>query len=145
MHAYRSDPEVCRYLSHAPLDRDGVRRRIEARTGAADPASDRLTRGLTVELDDRVVGDAMLRVQRDTDSESLWIGYAFAREAWGQGLATEVAGALVDVGRELGLPIWADYVHGNEGSGRVLAKLGFVDVGDEPWNGQLLRLVHLPD
>lgn len=141
MLAYRSDPEVCRYLSHPPLDREGVRDRIARRTGLIALDADRLSRGFSVELDGPLIGDGMIRVQRDGTGESAWLGYAFARSAWGQGLATEVAATLLAAARELNVPVWADYLDGNDASARVLSKLGFEPAGSEVWSGRRLHLM----
>ena len=58
-------------------------------------------------------------------------GYWLARPHWGQGFATE-AGRLV-LGHHFDQPvsgeIFANYFVGNEGSRRVLEKLGFRDIG----------------
>ena len=55
------------------------------------------------------------------------VTYALAREAWGQGFATEIAAASLDVGfRLLGLQdIVAFAIPGNLASRRVMEKVGF--------------------
>ena len=93
--------------------------------------------------DGRGIGDAMLGVQPSAVDEvtpQLWIGYALAREWWGQGMASEVAQALVETGVELGLPVWADAVAGNVASQRVLTKAGLGYVRDVEEDGLTLAV-----
>jgi [ribosomal protein S5]-alanine N-acetyltransferase len=67
----------------------------------------------------------------ETTSGALRLGYAYARESWGQGIASEALSAVMDwasrhlVGRE----IFSDVFHDNPASARVLAKQGFVETG----------------
>lgn len=132
MWAYRRLPEVCAHLLHAPLAREEVITRIEGRLSGADPTPGRLVRGVAIVVDDRMVGDGMLRVQ-DSPGEAggnhqLWIGYALHPSVAGRGIATEVACELASVGTELGLPVWADARVENLASRRVLEKAGFREV-----------------
>ena len=124
VHAYRSPPLVCAHLSHDPMTPAGTRAWLARRLPDAPATAQRLVRGLAVELDGAVVGDAMLRVA----GEGLRIGYALHPRVWGRGIGTDVARALVAVGRELGLPVLADVMAGNGASLRVLAKAGLVEV-----------------
>ncbi|NHA68846.1 GNAT family N-acetyltransferase [Phycicoccus flavus] len=130
--AYRSDPEVVRHLSHGVLDRAGVVERLRLRLTdgrPVAPGADRVVRGVVLEVGGTVVGDGMLRVVTEGGgAPRLWIGYALARSAWGQGLGTELAQVLAGVGRELGLPVWADAYAENPASCRVLEKTGLVRV-----------------
>ena len=63
--------------------------------------------------------------------ESAELGYYVARKSWGIGIATEAAKATVDYGFDaLGLRrLTSGYFADNPASGRVLSKLGFVEVG----------------
>ncbi len=63
----------------------------------------------------------------------LHLGYALGKFYWGQGYATEAAGALVRFAFEtLNEPrILASYALDNPASGRVLTKLGFEPIGTE--------------
>lgn len=126
MFVYRGDPYVTEHLGHAPLSRDEVQERIQARLSGQDPVPGWFVRGVAIVVDDRLVGDAMLRVQPGPEGRSwqLWIGYALRPEVWGRGLATEVATALVDIGEELGLSVWAETFAENIASQRVLEKAG---------------------
>lgn len=58
------------------------------------------------------------------------LGYWIARNHWGQGYATEAAGAVLRIARTLGhRRIIAGHFTDNPASGRVLAKLGFAATG----------------
>lgn len=130
LHAYRRLPQVCASLSHEPLSLTEVEQRIEGRLTGVDPTPGRQVRGLAIEHEDRVVGDAMLRTQRGTGgAPELWIGYALHPDVWGRGLATEVAEELCAVSDELGLPVHADAFVDNPASHRVLDKAGLTQVG----------------
>lgn len=63
-------------------------------------------------------------------SGAVEMGYWIARPHWGQGLATEACGALVEIARMLGLAsLEGSHFLDNPGSGRVLEKLGFEPLG----------------
>lgn len=124
MLAYRSLPEVCRFLNHDVMDRAGVERRIRERLPDGQVAGD-VTCGVAVEVDGHMVGDAMLRAP-DRQRE-LWIGFGFHPSVWGRGLATAVATELVHVGAEIGLQVWADAFPGNVASQRALLSAGLVE------------------
>jgi RimJ/RimL family protein N-acetyltransferase len=87
------------------------------------------------------------------DSGLIELGYRFARNAWGQGVATEAAAAVLDHGfRELGLdPIVAVAHPDNLASRRVLEKLGFHHQGRARYYGsevafyRLARSQYAPD
>ena len=59
------------------------------------------------------------------------LGYAFARNHWGKGYASEALAAVMDwVGRKSTIgEIRAEVFHDNPASARVLAKAGFVETG----------------
>ncbi len=59
--------------------------------------------------------------------------YALLPAHWGAGLATEIAGRIIALGLENGVdPIRASVDAPNTASRRVLARLGFEEVGREP-------------
>jgi len=64
-------------------------------------------------------------------SDRLTLGFVVAPEAWGKGLATEAARAMVKVGFELtaAVEIFASVRIENPAAGRVLEKCGFVLTG----------------
>ncbi|MGL5927971.1 MAG: GNAT family N-acetyltransferase [Dermatophilaceae bacterium] len=137
--SFRRLPEVTRHLSHGPLTRAQVAGRIAERVAGTPPVGGRLVRGVAIDVDGRLVGDAMLRVQADAGgAPELWIGYAFHPDVYGHGFATEVARELVVIGGEMGLPVSADAYEDNAASLRVLVKAGLVPVGTDEHDGRTL-------
>jgi RimJ/RimL family protein N-acetyltransferase len=84
---------------------------------------------LTLRSSAELVGMAGLSATDDPDEAEL--GYYLAPAQWGLGLATEAARAILDYGfRVAGFAaITAGYFVENSASGRVLHKLGFVEIG----------------
>jgi RimJ/RimL family protein N-acetyltransferase len=129
---YRSDPLVTRFLRHDPLTRAEVTRRVLDRMSGEVLPTGELTRGVVVEVQGRVLGDAMLRVQPAASQPMLyefWIGYAFDRSIWNRGVATDVVTELVRVAEEIGLAAYADVKVDNHASQRVLEKAGLTRAG----------------
>jgi len=79
---------------------------------------------------DQVIGHTTL-FQWNREQRRAEVGYSIRRDLWGRGLGTEAAGALVAFAFErLDLRrLEADVDPRNEGSRRVLEKLGFVREG----------------
>jgi RimJ/RimL family protein N-acetyltransferase len=78
------------------------------------------------------------------DGDDLELGYRLVRRAWGQGIATEAAGALVDYALgQLDLARLVAVVYpDNAASRRVLEKLGFTCEGPSEYKGaHVLRYV----
>src|SRR5256885_7110156 len=75
------------------------------------------------------VGGAMLMVR--SPGSKVELGFVLARAAWGRGIATEAARALVDHAFEtLGVPELEAFTHpDNAASGGVLRKAGMTDEG----------------
>jgi RimJ/RimL family protein N-acetyltransferase len=59
------------------------------------------------------------------------LGYAYARDHWGQGFASEALSAVMDwASRNLShAQIYAEVFHDNPASASVLAKIGFIETG----------------
>ncbi len=125
------DKRVARFLIQVPspypvaLARRWITGRIEWWDGG---------RGVTYAITTKrspetLVGTVSLRrFARDRRAE---LGYWIAQREWGKGIATEAARALVDFGfahMELAR-IYAQVLAGNDGSSRVLAKLGMLHEG----------------
>lgn len=74
------------------------------------------------------------------------LGYTIRRDLWGQGLATEVAMAVVDWHREhaVDVTLWAHVATENTASCRVLTKVGFVHHGTVDHYGMPCHLFRLP-
>jgi [ribosomal protein S5]-alanine N-acetyltransferase len=85
----------------------------------------------------RVVGGALLQPARVNGREQVEIGYHFARAAWGQGYATEVAQALIEYGfQQVGLKrIIGVVLPENAASRRVLQKVGMEPEGMGDYDG----------
>ncbi|HEY8588592.1 MAG TPA: GNAT family N-acetyltransferase [Naasia sp.] len=123
--AYRSIPEVCRYVPFQPMDLAEIDRRLAgmwASTSLPD-AGGSLTLG--VEVDGRIVGDVILMRPADPEGTAE-VGYVFSPEVAGRGYATEAAGALLRLAFEV---LRMHRVIGrldarNIASARVLERLG---------------------
>lgn len=128
IHAMMSDPAAMRYWStppHAGLaeTEQWLRSMVDADPGDSDD--------FAVEMDGRVIGKI-----------GCWklpeIGFLFAREVWGKGVANEAMAAFLNRRRALGSPdpVTADVDPRNTASLRLLARHGFVEVGraERTWN-----------
>ena len=118
-HAILSDPAAMRYWSSAPHQApEQTREWLDGMLADGPPESD----DFVIELDGRAIGKAgCWRVPQ--------IGYILHPDHWGQGLATEALTAVIGhvlSTREIDA-IKADVDPRNEGSLRLLAKLGFVE------------------
>ena len=80
---------------------------------------------ITLRGKDRLIGAVGLTPDKDTAELGYWLSPAH----WGRGIATEAAQAVMDFGFEhVGLArLTSGYFEDNPASGRVLAKLGFVE------------------
>lgn len=98
---YCSDPEVTRYLPFPVLDEDRLTARLDRLVAATAPSEPGEVLALAVELDGELVGDLMLRFtdrHGPTDPPAIAeLGWVFSPEHCGRGLATEAAGALIDL------------------------------------------------
>jgi len=94
---YFGDPDVCRYLLHEPLTLEQCRDKVAAWAGRTDPQADGQALWLIVEYDGRHVGHVLL-ILRGEELAKAEIGWVFHPGVAGQGLATEAAAALLDVG-----------------------------------------------
>jgi|SRR2546422_2037922 len=133
--ALDSDPDVMRYVGSPPGCRspaetaERVKQRLEADHG---PLGFWIVEG---RADGGVLGlCALIRMPTGDDVE---LAYRLARRSWGQGIATEAAGALVDHGfGAVRLPtIVAVTYPENLASQRVLEKVGFARRGFLDYKG----------
>ncbi|HYD42504.1 MAG TPA: GNAT family N-acetyltransferase [Anaeromyxobacter sp.] len=123
---WAADPEVARYMPWGPNTpeqteaflRDTVPTRWETPRRTFEL-------GIALRASGRLVGACGIRI-RSPEDRVADMGYALRRDAWGQGLATEAARALVEFGfRTLGMHrIWATCHVDNARSARVLEKAG---------------------
>ncbi|MBV9835955.1 MAG: GNAT family N-acetyltransferase [Alphaproteobacteria bacterium] len=119
------DLRVSRYLARIPHPYGEV----DGRFFIDEIVPHELVWALTLRTSGQLVGSAGLS---PTDqNEVAELGYYLAPTQWGLGFATEATRAIVDYGFKVaGLTsITAGYFAGNPASGRVLAKLGFVETG----------------
>jgi RimJ/RimL family protein N-acetyltransferase len=126
VHEYAVDPEVFRYMPWGPNSDDETRAFIE-RAIASSLEEPRLKFELAVTLrrDGRLIGGGGIRVS-DLSIRSADMGYCLRRDAWGEGVGTEVARGLIEFGfARLGVHrIWATCDTENARSAHVLEKAG---------------------
>ena len=126
VHAYATDDEVVRYMDWGPNTVADTQAALD-RWFAADAGWPQGDVNLAIQhlADDRVIGSIRLGV-RDEVAKTGDIGYSIASAYWRQGLTTEAARAILQVGfGVLGLHrIWAECDVRNAGSYGVMRKLG---------------------
>jgi RimJ/RimL family protein N-acetyltransferase len=129
--ALYADAEVMRYIGHGPRSEEESRRNLDWLLAHGE----RLPFGYWV-LRDRAttqpVGGAVLMIRREGAPAEL--GFMLARPAWGRGLATQVAQALVaHAFADLRLPELQAFTDlENAASAAVLRKAGLCDAGLGP-------------
>jgi RimJ/RimL family protein N-acetyltransferase len=123
--AYRRRADVCRYMPASPLDEASTRTFIADRTGATKIAADNDFIVLAVTLDERVIGDVMLRAGQLADRQAE-IGWVLNPDYQGHGYATEAAREVIELSfAELGMHrAWAQLDPRNVASARVCQRLG---------------------
>jgi [ribosomal protein S5]-alanine N-acetyltransferase len=75
------------------------------------------------------------------DDFGLDLGYRYSRDAWGRGIGTEAAQAVIEHGlKKLGLPsIVGGVLHENIASEKILIKLGFIFEEETYFMGKLCK------
>jgi ribosomal-protein-alanine N-acetyltransferase len=125
-----ADPAVIRYWGAAPMGSIGEAQGKIAGITAAFREREGIRWAITRKGDNRLIGSCghWRLVKQHFRSE---IGYELAPEHWGQGVMPEAVGALLRFGFErMGLhSVEAQIEPNNQGSRRVLEKLGFVQEG----------------
>ena len=127
MHAVLSDPRATRWWSTPPHETlDQTRAWLDAMIANGPDHLD-----FVVELDGRVIGKAGFYVMPD-------VGYILNPDCWGQGLAGEAVGAVIDhvfSTRDVDT-LTADVDPENVASIRLLERLGFIRTGsgERTWN-----------
>ncbi len=136
--AMNADPEVMRWFTSGPLDRersDALARRLDAGFDA-----DGYGRAAVQAPDGRFCGFVGLGAhpRRPDDVE---VGWRLARWAWGRGYATEAARAWVAAAPGLGLSGLVSYVDPrNAASVAVTRRLGMSEDHRETWDGQAVSI-----
>lgn len=123
--AYRSRPDVVRYMPPEPLQQAEATAFISDRLEATKIAADHDRMSLAVERDGRVIGDVLIRAGQLSDRQAE-VGWALNPGYHGRGLATEagrelLAFAFADLGMHR---VWAQLDPRNEASARVCERLG---------------------
>ena len=129
MHAYRSDPDVCRYVPFSPgtLEEMAERFRDPERVRSVIDAEGQVL-SLAIERRDTgtMIGDLVLFWHSVADGHAE-VGYVLHPDHAGQGFATEATAALVDLAFAGGLPVHrvsARLDARNEASAAVCRRLG---------------------
>ena len=126
IHRYGSDPKVSRFMTWGPNTEDETRAFLD-RMLAQQSIWPRPEVSMAAEIiaTGRVMGALSLRML-DPQNRTAEFGYSLGREHWGQGYATEAAGALIrHAFQVLGLRrVVANCDVRNIGSWRVMEKLG---------------------
>lgn len=122
---YASDGEVTKYLSwpthRSPADTQFFLDFSDGQWNES-PAGPYL-----IEAEGKLIGSTGLAFPTPYRATT---GYAFAKEAWGKGYATEALKAMVELARQLGVHRLETICHVDHGpSARVLEKGGFVREG----------------
>ncbi len=125
--AYRSRPDVCRYVPFEPMDLAGVTARIGEQWAAHEITREgqALVLGVALKASNTVIGDLTLMFHSATH-QSGEIGWVLSPEQSGRGYATEAAHRLLHLALdELGLRRVSARVDArNEASLRLAARLG---------------------
>ncbi|NJP34917.1 GNAT family N-acetyltransferase [Micromonospora thermarum] len=125
--AYRSRPDVCRYVPFDPMDRQLISERLAGHwaTVALTDEGQGLTLGIELARTGELVGDVVL-FWHSREHRGGEIGYVLNPDVAGHGYATEAAHALLRLGfDELGLHrIVARIDERNDASVKVARRLG---------------------
>ena len=125
VHAYGSDPEVCRYTDFGPNSPEDTAAFLASVTDPDHPDTDF---AIVLRETGRVVGGVGARPKEDGRYE---LGWVLRRDLWGQGLMSEAARALVDHVLTLDgtSALYARCRPENGASARIMEKLGMRFVG----------------
>jgi RimJ/RimL family protein N-acetyltransferase len=123
--AYRSSPDVVRYMPAEPLHASGASAFIAERSAATAIEADEDRIILAVEHDGRVIGDVLIKAGQLADRQAE-IGWAFNPGYHGRGFATEAARELLALAfAGLGMHrVWAQLDPRNVASARLCERLG---------------------
>src|SRR5215471_2049 len=119
---YASDPEVTRYLGwprHRSVDDTKAFLIFSDSEWSSWPAGPYLIESLS---ERRLLGSTGFGFEAPSRAVT---GYVLARDAWGNGYATEALTAIVDIAEGLGVELYALCHPHHPASARVLEKCGF--------------------
>ena len=146
-----SDPAVMRYWSRPPMTTLGEAQGLVGEMLDSFEQRSLLNWMVTTRDDDSVIGTSTL-FRIDARHRHAEIGYALRSDHWGQGIAREAVALVLDWAfRRLDLQrVEADIDPRNDGSRRLLARLGFSSegvmrqrffVGDEATDSEIFGLL----
>jgi RimJ/RimL family protein N-acetyltransferase len=125
--AYRSRPDVCRYVPFEPMDRQVINERLATHWATTELTDEgqALTLGIEVAETGDLIGDAVL-FWHSREHRGGEIGYVLHPDSTGHGYATEAAHAMLRLGfDDLGLHrMVARIDERNESSANVARRLG---------------------
>lgn len=129
VHAYASDPQVCRFVEWGPNTLEQTHAFLREVVAEAT-TEDRPSRTWAVTADGAVLGACSLTVT-SVGHRRGEVGYVLARSAWGRGYATEAASAVLGFARAgLGLErVEATCRPANTASAAVLRRIGMRQEG----------------
>lgn len=128
VHAYASDPEVCRYTDFGPNSWEETVAFVTMAMGRAPDSLSDLA--ITLRSTHEVIGGCGAFIPKGEEPDERphvrEIGYVLRRDLWGQGLVTEAATALVSLLKATGsvTRVEARCRPENLASARVMEKLG---------------------
>jgi RimJ/RimL family protein N-acetyltransferase len=125
-----SDPKVMRYLTARPATRASILAEVLPRFMAGPDGAEPRTWIAAEKASNAFVGGFALETPQDCPADEAEIGYRLLPSAWGKGLATEGARALIAKGfGEMGLNrIWGQTMAVNLGSRQVMQRAGLAFV-----------------
>lgn len=130
IHHYASDPEVVRYQSWGPNTFQQTEEFVEqVLLWQEEVPRNFIVLAIREKEQKRMIGAISLEIDETVPHAAF--GFSLAREAWGQGFATEAAAALI-AHVENSLPLrylTATCDRRNTASRRVLDKCGFAEIG----------------
>lgn len=95
LHAFRSDPEVCRYQGYDPETLDGCRQLIEWQKDSEYGAADQWVKsGVELRSEKKLIGDISVKPEKDV--RIVEFGISMSRDYQGMGLASEALTAIFD-------------------------------------------------
>lgn len=117
LYEYLSDEEVVRFEPYRPMDLQAVGENLDWRISTEEMIA------VELKTTGKLIGNVYLGKR---DFEALEIGYAFNRQFWGQGYATESCKALIELAVSRGIHrVYAECDPCNIASWKLLEKLGF--------------------
>lgn len=137
LYAVHSDPLTMRFVRHGrPESRDEVVALVAAYIAEQEETG--VTKWRVVTSEGRFAGRAGFGGFGDGRE----LGFTLHRDLWGQGLATELATALVawHCRYAAPLPLWGFASAANHASRRVLTKVGFLRQGNTEFYGETCPL-----